>query len=254
MLAIILGTLAIPFGIGFVIFLFMGLKVVNQYERGVKFTLGRHTGPMKPGLRFVFPFIQSWIRVDIRTKVLDVPSQDAMTKDNVSVNINAVVYYKVTRTDLAILEIRDYNYAASQLSQISMKNVVGEVTLDQLLTNRDEISKKIQQIVDKATDPWGIKVEAVDLKHIEVPESLKRVMAQEAEAEREKRGVIIKAQGEVTAATNLAKAAHQLSSTPGAMHIRTLHSINSLSSDRSQTTIYAMPVEVLRMVKKMGGR
>lgn len=244
--------LALPLLPVLVLLLVFGLKVVNEYERGVIFTLGKYSGIMEPGLRFVVPLIQSWQRVDVRTKVLDVPSQDAMTKDNVSVNINAVLYYKVTKADLAVLEIENFNYAASQLAQITMKNMVGEATLDEVLTQRDAISTKIQEVVDKLTDPWGIKVEGVDLKHIEVPESLKRMMAKEAEAEREKRAVIIKAEGEVTAAENLRKAAAALLASPGAMHIRTLHSVNDLSSDKSNTTIYALPAEILRAVERFG--
>ena len=250
-LSLLTAAIGIPGLIVIILILVAGLKVVNEYERGVKFTLGAYSGIMQPGLRFVFPIIQTWERIDIRTKVIDVPSQDAMTKDNVSVNINAVLYYRVVRSDLAVLEIENFNYAASQLSQITMKNMVGEASLDELLANRDQISNKIQQVVDKATDPWGIKVEAVDLKHIEVPGDLKRVMAKEAEAEREKRAVIIKAAGEVIAAHNLAKAAHNLTKIPGAMHIRTLHSINNLSSDKSNTTIYALPAELLRWIRKM---
>lgn len=234
-----------------VIFILSGLKVVNEYERGVRFTLGKYTGMMKPGLRLVIPIVQSWERVDIRTIVVDVPEQDAMTKDNVTVSINAVLYYKVMKAEKAILEIEDFNYAASQLSQITMKHIVGEAELDELLSQRDQLSNKIQQIVDKATDPWGIKVEAVDLKHIEIPNDLQRMMARVAEAEREKNAVITKSKGEVTAAKNLVDASQTLGKTPGAMHIRTLHTINDLSSDKSHTKIYAVPLEVLRMIKSM---
>ncbi len=236
-------------GIAVVVILATGIKVVNEFERGVRFTLGKYSGKMQPGLRFVIPIIQTWERIDIRTIVVDVPSQDAMTKDNVSVNINAVLYYMVKDSEKAVMEINDFNYAASQLAQITMKQIVGEADLDELLTNRDELSGRIQKIVDEATDPWGIKVENVDLKHIEVPENLQRMMAKEAEAEREKRGVIIRAQGEVDAAKNLVKAAKSLHKSPGALHIRTLTSINNLSNDKSKTNIYAMPLEMLRFFK-----
>jgi len=244
---------AAPFLIFFlIIILAAGLKVVNEYERGVRFTFGIFTGIMSPGLRFVIPIIQSWERVDLRTKVVDVPDQDAITKDNVTVNVNAVLYYMVNNAEKAILEVEHYRYAISQLAQTTMRDVVGEATLDQLLSQRDAVSKRIQALVDKASDPWGIKVESVELKHIELPEEMKRVMARQAEAEREKRAVIIKAQGEVDAAQNMAKAAIQLAKTPGALHLRTLHSINDLSSDKSNTIIYALPSELLRLAQRLG--
>ena len=228
------------------------LKIVKEYERGVKFTLGKFSGIMIPGLRFVIPIIQSWQRVDIRVKAVDVPDQDAITKDNVSIKVNAVLYYKVADSKKAIIEVEEFNYAVSQLAQTTMRDVVGEVSLDELLSKRDSVSKRIKEIVDKATDPWGIKVESVELKHIELPEQLKRTIGKEAEAEREKRAVIIKAEGEVIAATNMAKAANTLSKAPGALHLRTLQTVNDLSSDQSNTIIFALPVEVLRAFEKMG--
>ena len=223
-----------------------GIKVVKEYERGVKFTLGKYSGMMKPGLRIVIPIIQSWDRVDLRVRAVDVPDQDCITKDNVSVRVNAVLYFKVSDASKAIISVENYFYATSQLSQTTMRDVVGEATLDELLANRDDISKRIQQLVDKATDPWGIKVDSVDLKHVELPENMKRTMAKEAESEREKRAVIIKAQGEVAAATNMAKAATMLSKSPGALHLRTLQSINDMSSDQSNTIVFAMPLEILK--------
>lgn len=235
-------------------YIFSSLKVVNEYERGVKFTLGRYVGIMGPGLRLIFPMIQSWRRVDMRVKAVDVPDQDCMTKDNVSVNVNAVLYYKIANAEKSILEVENYNYAVSQLSQTTMRDVVGEVTLDKLLGEREAISKRIQQIVDKATDAWGVKVESVELKHIELPNDMKRTMAKEAEAEREKRAVIIKAQGEVMAATNMAKAAYTLSKAPGALHLRTLQTLNDVSSDKSNTIIFATPLEVLEAFKGIANK
>ncbi len=232
-----------------VLYFLASLKVVNEYQRGVKFTLGKFTGIMSPGLRMVFPIIQSWRRVDIRVKAVDVPDQDAITKDNVSIKVNAVLYYKVADSQKAIIEVEQYNYAVSQLAQTTMRDVVGEVSLDDLLSKRDNVSKRIREIVDKATDPWGIKVESVELKHVELPEQLKRTIGKEAEAEREKRAVIIKAQGEVIASTNLAKAAKTLSSAPGALHLRTLQTINDLSSDKSNTVILGLPLEILRAIE-----
>ncbi|MCF7859227.1 MAG: slipin family protein [Candidatus Cloacimonetes bacterium] len=235
-----------------ILLLITGLKVVNEYERGIKFTFGAYSGMMQPGLRFVFPIIQFWQKVDIRTTVVDVPDQDTITKDNVTVQVNAVLYYSVVDTKKAVLEVQDYVYATSQLAQTTMRDVVGEASLDEVLSKRDIIGARIKQIVDKETDPWGIKIEGVELKHIELPSDMKRVMAKEAEAEREKRAVIIKAEGEIDAAKNLAKAAHKLSMIPGSMHIRTLHSIDDLSSDKSNTTIYAVPTELLRMIERIG--
>jgi len=232
-----------------IFYIFSSLKIINEYERGVKFTFGKYVGIIEPGLRLIFPMIQSWRRVDMRVKAVDVPDQDCMTKDNVSVNVNAVLYYKVGNAEKSILEVENYNYAVSQLSQTTMRDVVGEVTLDKLLGERESISKRIQQIVDKATDPWGIKVESVELKHIELPGDMKRTMAKEAEAEREKRAVIIKAQGEVMAATNMSKAAETLSKAPGALHLRTLQTLNDVSSDKSNTIIFATPLEVLEAFK-----
>ncbi|MBN1386193.1 slipin family protein [Candidatus Woesearchaeota archaeon] len=229
-----------------IIFILTGLKVVNEYERGVKFTLGRYSGIMNPGWRIVIPIFQTWRRVDIRIRTIDVPDQDAMTKDNVSVRVNAVLYYKVSDAKHAIIQVEDYGYAVSQLAQTTMRDVVGEVMLDELLSQRDQISKRIQMIVDKASDPWGIKVNSVDLKHIELPEQMKRTMAKEAEAEREKRAVIIKADGDAIAAHNLAKAAATLGKVPGALHLRTLQSINDISSDQSNTVVFALPLEILR--------
>lgn len=242
----------ITIGIIVLIILVLGLKVINEYERGVKFTLGRYTGIMNPGLRFVWPIIQSYQRVDTRLKAVDVPDQDCMTKDNISVNVNAVIYYKISNSEKAILQVEHYNYATSQLAQTTMRNIVGEVDLDQLLSNREEVSDKISQIIDKATDPWGIKVDSVELKDVVLPADLKRTMSKQAEAEREKRAVIIKAEGEKVAATNMAAAAKMLSSSPGALHLRTLQSLNDISSDQSNTIVFALPLEILNGFANIG--
>ena len=235
----------ITIGIIVLIILFLGLKVVKEYERGIRFTLGRYTGIMTPGLCFVWPIIQTYQRVDIRLKAVDVPDQDCMTKDNISVNVNAVLYYKISDAEKSILQVEHYNYATSQLAQTTMRNIVGEVELDQLLSNRDEVSAKIRIIIDKATDPWGIKVESVELKDVVLPQDLKRTMSKQAEAEREKRAVIIKAEGEKIAATNLAAASRLLTASPGALHLRTLQSLNDISSDQSNTIVFALPLEVM---------
>ena len=225
------------------------IKQVNQYERGLKFTLGKYTKIMEPGINIVFPLIQSFKKVDIRTKVVDVPNQEAITKDNVSIGINAVVYYKIFDASKAVLEVENFYYAVSQLAQTTMRNTVGTVTLDELLTEREKISDTIRTIVDEASDPWGIKVENVELKDISLPEEMKRVIARAAEAEREKQAVITKSQGEAEAAQNLANAAQILTSTPGALHLRTLETINDVSSDQSNTIMFALPIEVLEAFK-----
>jgi len=228
------------------------LRQVNQYERGVMFTLGRFTGLKGPGWRLVVPVFQSMSKVDIRTKAVDVPDQEAITKDNIPVRINAVVYYRITDAGKAVLEVENYFWATSQVAQTSMRNAVGEVTLDQLLQERANIAEGIKQTVDKTTDPWGIDVESVELKDVIIPENLKRTISKEAEAEREKRAVIIKADGDRIAADNLSAAAKTLGETPGAMHLRTLQAINDLSSDQSNTTIWMVPTDILEAIKGFG--
>ncbi|MDD5071576.1 MAG: SPFH domain-containing protein [Patescibacteria group bacterium] len=233
--------------LGVIIFIILiSLKQINQYERGVRFTMGRYQGIMNPGWRIVIPIFQTYKKVDMRVKAVDVPDQKAITRDNVSVMVNAVIYYKVSFAEKAIIEVEDFRYAISQFAQTTMRNIVGEATLDELLANRDKIADRIREIVDKETDEWGLKVNNVELKDVSLPEEMERVIAKQAEAEREKRAVIIKAEGEVAAAENMSKAARMLSSSDGALHLRTLQSINDLSSDQSNTIIFAVPLEVLR--------
>ncbi len=226
--------------------LLISLRQVNQYQRGLLFTMGRFSKVTNPGWRIVLPIFQSMTKVDMRVKAVDVPDQKAITKDNISVGVNAVIYYKVAEADKAVLEVENFYYAVSQLAQTTMRNVVGEVELDQLLSQREAISDRIRNIVDEMTDPWGVKVSNVELKDIALPADMERTIAKQAEAEREKRAVIIKAEGEVAAAENMAKAASVLATTPGAMHLRTLQSINDISSDNSNTVVFAVPLEVLR--------
>lgn len=249
----IFGVILIILALIALILLIGGLRVINQYERAVILTLGKYTGTREPGLRWIFLGIQKLIMVDLRVKVVDVPDQDCMTKDNVSVNVNAVLYYLISNAEHAVLKVENFANAVSQLAQTTMRDVVGEATLDELLTNRDQISSRIQEIVDKASDPWGVKVQSVDLKHIELPSDMKRTMGKEAEAEREKRAVIIKADGEKIASENLAQAAKVLGQSSGALHLRTLHALNDLSSDKSNTVIFAVPLEILRAFERMGG-
>ncbi len=232
-----------------VIVLLSSIRQINEYERGIMFRFGKYHKIMNPGWNIVLPIIDSYRKVDIRTKAVDVPEQEAITKDNVSIRINAVLYYKIFDASKAVLAVENFNYAVSQLAQTTMRNTVGSVSLDELLGERDKISSEICKIVDEATDPWGIKVENVELKDISLPEEMKRVIARVAEAEREKQAVITKAHGEVEASENLVKAAHNLCSSPGALHLRTLETLNDLSSDQSNTVIFALPIEVLRAIE-----
>lgn len=238
----------------FILIILASLKQINEYERGVKFTAGKFTKILNPGWRLVFPIFQSYKKVDIRTKVDDVPEQEAITKDNVSVKINAVIYYKVFDASLAVLKVEDFYYATAQLAQTTMRNIVGSVTLDELLCEREKISINIREIIDKETDPWGIKVENVELKDISLTDEMKRVIARAAEAEREKQAVITKSKGEAEAADNLAKAAKKLSEVPGALHLRTLETINDVSSDQSNTIFFPIPMELLEAVKGFSGK
>lgn len=241
------------FLIGVIIFvLIISIRQINQYQRGVKFTLGKFTGIMNPGWRIVIPIFQSYQKVDVRTKAVDVPDQNAITRDNVSVRVNAVIYYKVGDAQRAVIEVEDFRYAISQYAQTTMRNIVGSVTLDELLSNRDEIADRIKTIVDKETDAWGLMVQNVELKDVSLPGDMERTIGKQAEAEREKRAVIINSEGELAASENIAKAAEMLAKTPGALHLRTLQSINDMSSDASNTVVWMIPTEVLKAMEGFG--
>lgn len=237
-----------------VVLFFSTIKQINQYERGIKFRFGKFVKILQPGWKVIIPVIESIRKVDVRTKAVDVPAQEAITRDNVSVQINAVLYYKIFDSSKAVLEVENFMYAVGQLAQTTMRNVVGSVTLDELLAERDKISTQICDIIDKASDPWGITVENVELKDVALPVEMKRSLAVAAEAEREKSAVITKAQGELEASNSLAKAAKIMSETPGAMHLRTLATLSDLSSDQSNTIIFCLPVEVLTALQKLGGK
>jgi len=226
--------------------LLVSIRQVNQYERGVKFTIGKFSGIMEPGWRIVIPIFQSYQKVDMRVKAVDVPDQNAITRDNVSVAVNAVIYYKVSSAEKAIIEVENFYYAVSQYAQTTMRNIVGEVTLDELLAGREKIADRIREIVDKETDAWGLKVNNVELKDIKLPENMERTIAKQAEAEREKRAVIITSEGELAAATNMAQAAKILASADGALHLRTLQAMNDISSDASNTIVFTLPLEIVK--------
>lgn len=242
---LLLGT-TFPFLFILFLILLSAIKQVAQYEKGVKFSFGKYSGIMDPGWRIVLPIFQGWRKIDMRLKVADVPEQETITKDNISVKISAVIYYRVISAEKAVLQVEDYNYAIFQLAQVTMRNIVGEVEMDELLSKRDQISSKIKDIVEKTTDMWGVEVDSVSLKDILLPENMVRTIAKQAESEREKRAVIIKAEGEKIAADNIAAAAKILADSPGALHLRTLSTINDVSSDESNTIVFAVPLEILR--------
>lgn len=245
----ILISLGTIFFIPAIIVLASFIKQIDQYERGVRFAFGKYSGIMEPGWRLVIPVLQSYRKVDMRIRVSDVPDQEIMTRDNIPVNINAVIYYRVADAAKAIIEVESYNYAVVQLAQVTMRNIIGEVELDALLTNRETLSQRIRELVDKRTETWGVDVQSVELKDISLPDNMKRTIAKQAEAEREKRAVIINAEGEKIAAENISAAAKMLSQTPGALHLRTLNSINDISSDQSNTVVFCIPLEVLRALE-----
>jgi len=235
----------------FVVFGLGGLRVINQYERGVVLTLGKYTGTYTPGLRWILIGIQRIIKVDIRITTVDIPRQEAITKDNVPVGINAVVYFKVERAEDAVLKVENYSYAVSQYALAALRDIIGGVELDTLLTEREKIASDIKKVVDMETAPWGIDVTAIKMQDIELPAAMKRAMAAQAETEREKRAIIIKAEGEVKAAENLQKAAEILGAIPGGLSLRTLGTIEKLQPDPSKTVIFALPVEIFEGIKSL---
>lgn len=231
------------------IILLISIRQVNEYERGVQFTMGRFSKVKNPGWRIVIPIFQSMTKVDLRVRTVDVPSQESLTKDNISVGVNAVLFFRVVDAQRAVINIENFYYATMQLAQTTMRNLVGEVVLDDLLAKREDLSEKIRAIVAEMTKQWGIEVVNVELKDILIPDDMKRTIGKEAEAERERRAVVIKSEGEVLASENIAKAARTLAGTPGALHLRTLESINDISSDASNTTVWMVPVETLKALE-----
>lgn len=229
-----------------------GIRVVNQYQRGVVLTLGRFSGVREPGLRIVLPVIQTMTLVDIRSTPIDVPKQEVITRDNVTVGVDAVVYFRVVNAPKAVLETTNYIYATSQFAQAALRDVTGNVDMDDLLAKREEISQQIKEIVDAETDKWGIDVENVKIQNIELPGDIKRAMAKQAEAERERRSNIINADGEKQAAKTLAEAAEILATTPGAINLRTLNTLERISTEPSQKTMMLFPVELIDALR--GGK
>lgn len=235
-----------------VVLLLSSIRQVNQYERGVKLRFGKFVKLVDPGWRIILPVIESMHKVDIRIKAADVPYQDTITQDNISCKINAVIYYRISDVGKAWLEVENVMNAVSQLAQTTMRNICGELTLDQLLSSREETAKRIKDVIAAHTSAWGVEVGSVELKDIALPDDMVRTIAKQAEAEREKRAVIIKSEGELTASQNLADAAKTLASTDGAMHLRTLHTLNDISSDQSNTVVFMIPLEIMRAFEKFG--
>jgi regulator of protease activity HflC (stomatin/prohibitin superfamily) len=226
--------------------LWVSVRVLREYERGVVFTLGRFSGVRGPGLILLIPFVQQMQRVDLRTVVMDVPSQDVISRDNVSVKVNAVVYFRVVDADRAIIEVDDFMMATSQLAQTTLRSVLGKHDLDAMLAERDKLNRDIQEILDSQTDAWGIKVANVEIKHVDIDESMVRAIARQAEAERNRRGRIIDAEGEQQAAEKLADAARILATVPEAMQLRYLATLQQIAGDRSSTVVFPVPIDLLR--------
>ena len=238
-------------GLFILILLIGGLRIVDQFERGVVLTLGKYTSTRQPGLTWILIGIQKMTMVDLRITTTDIPQQEVITKDNVPVGINAVVYFQVQSAENAILNIKDYTLAVSQYAQAALRDVIGGVELDAVLSEREKIAEEIQKIVERATQPWGILVTDIKIQDIELPADMKRIMAKQAESERERRAVIIRAEGEFTAAEKLAQAASVLSAAPGGISMRTLQTIEKINPDPSKTVIFALPIEFMEGIKSL---
>lgn len=240
-----LPTVGIVVGI-FVLFVLMGLRTLYEYQRGVVFRLGKYSGIKDPGLRFIIPFIDQMVKVDLRTIARDVPPQDIITKDNVTVQVNAVVFMRVLNPDKAVLEVDNYLYNTSQLAQTTLRSVLGQVTMDELLTKREDLNEKLQSILDADTDPWGVKVSKVEIKHVDLPNEMQRAMARQAEAERERRAKVIHATGEYQASEKLAEAASVIQKEPAALQLRYLQTLVEISSENSSTVVFPIPIEMFK--------
>jgi regulator of protease activity HflC (stomatin/prohibitin superfamily) len=242
-------------GVLAIIILRAAVKILPEYERGVLFRLGRVTGPPRgPGLIFIIPIVDRLLRVSLRIVTLDIPPQDIITKDNVTVRVNAVAYFRVVDANQAILEIENFNFATSQIAQTTLRSIIGQAELDELLINRDEINRRLQQIIDTLTDPWGVKVTLVEVKDVELPDAMRRAMARQAESERDRRAKVIHALGEQEAAATLAEAARLLEDRPAALHLRVLQAMTEISAEHNSTLIFPLPMELLRLLDTMRPR
>jgi len=239
-----------PLIIILVVILFASIKVLNEYERGVTLTFGRFTGVKGPGLIFLIPGVQQMFRMSTRVVVLDVPPQDIITRDNISVKVNAVVYFRVVNPQAAVLNVENFMYATSQLAQTTLRSVLGQQELDDLLAQRDKINQNLQQILDQHTEPWGIKVSSVEVKNVDLPQEMQRAIARQAEAERERRAKIIHAEGEFQASQKLADAAKIIGSEPAAIQLRYLQTLTEVATERNSTTIFPIPIDMISQFLK----
>ncbi len=249
-----LGSLPIPLLVVIVLvvmFLASAIKVLNEYERAVLFRLGRIREIKGPGLIIIIPGIDKIVRIDMRTITMDVPSQDVITKDNVSIKVNAVVYFRVLDANAAVVNVENYLFATSQLAQTTLRSVCGQVELDEILSEREKINLHIQEILDRSTDPWGIKVSLVEVKHIDLPEEMKRAMAKQAEAERERRAKVINAEGEFQAAQKLIDAAALMETQPMSLQLRYLQTLNQIASENNSTTVFPIPIDLFKPFLKL---
>jgi regulator of protease activity HflC (stomatin/prohibitin superfamily) len=245
--------LLVLFGIAFLLAL-SGLRVLNEYERGVIFRFGRISETKQPGIRWIIPFVDRMVRISTRILATDVPPQDVITRDNVSVKVNAVIYFKVMDPIKAVIEVENYLYATSQISQTTLRSVLGQSELDELLAQRDKINLQLQDIIDKHTDPWGVKVTAVEVKHVDLPQEMQRAMARQAEAERERRAKIIGADAEYQASAKLNEAADVLSRNPMALQLRYLQTLAEISTENNSTMIFPVPIDLLRPFYERGSK
>jgi regulator of protease activity HflC (stomatin/prohibitin superfamily) len=248
----LLGDLAfyLPLIFLLVVFLMAAIKILREYERGVVFTLGRFTGVKGPGLIVLIPFVQQMVRIELRTIVLDVPTQDVISRDNVSVKVNAVIYFRVVDPHLAVIQVENYMQATSELAQTTLRSVLGKHELDEMLSERDKLNADLQEILDNQTDAWGIKVANVEIKHVDIDESMVRAIARQAEAERERRAKIINAEGEHQAAQKLLEAAEILAGRSEAMQLRYLATLNTIASERTSTIVFPFPIELSDLLNK----
>ena len=234
-----------------ILFLSSALKVVREYDRGVIFRLGRLVGSKGPGLIILIPIIDKMVKVSLRVVTMDIPTQDIITKDNVSVKVNAVLYFRVVSPEKAIVDVEDYIFATGQLAQTTLRSILGQVELDELLSKREEINEQLQRIVDEQTDPWGVKVSLVELKHVDLPQEMQRAMAKQAEAERDRRAKIIHAEGEFQASEKLAKAAEIIGRQPAALQLRYLQTLTEVAAENNSTLIFPLPIEFLKAFAKL---
>ena len=243
-----------PIIIVIVVLALSSIKVLQEFERGVVFTLGRYAGTKGPGIVIVIPGIQKMVTISLRTIVLDVPPQDVITRDNVTVKVNAVVYYRALDAAKAVLQVENFYYATSQLAQTTLRSVLGKMDLDDLLSQRDKINLELQKILDHATEPWGVKVSTVEVKNVDLPESMQRAMAKQAEAERERRAKVIHAEGELEASESLAKASETLGKSPASLQLRYLQTLTEISADKNSTVIFPVPIDIIgALMKKVQG-